>query len=554
SNITVTITDAGSLTATESFTLTVSSINDAPAITAIDDQITNEDTAITSISLTVTDIETAGCSHGITFASSVTSLIPVENISYTCSADTFYLSITPVSNQSGSSNITITITDAGSLTATESFTLTVSSINDTPAITTIDNQITNEDTAITSISFTVTDVETAGCSHGITFDSSDTALIPVENISYTCSAGIFYLSITPVSNQSGSSNITVTITDAGSLTATESFTLTVSSINDAPVITTIDNQITNEDTAISSLSFTVTDAETAGCAHGITFASSDTSLVPVENISYTCSAGVFYLSITPVTNQSGNSTITITVTDAGSLTATESFILTVTSVNDTPVIGTINGQTTNEDTQKQFLFTLSDIESGACGFNVSFASSNPSLITDITYYCENGNHEITAIPIPDQNGIATITVTATDSGGLTTATTFDLTVTSINDTPQIGLISNQTIDEDTTIEALELTATDAETVGCSLGISIVSSNTSLISNSSISYTCSGDTFYLSLTPTLNQTGNATISITVTDPDAMTATQSFALTVTSVNDTPVISTISDLNTNEDTAIN
>ncbi|KPA15610.1 hypothetical protein MHK_004183, partial [Candidatus Magnetomorum sp. HK-1] len=209
----------------------------------------------------------------------------------------FYLSITPVSNQSGSSNITVTITDAGSLTATESFTLTVSSINDAPVITTIDNQITNEDTAITSISLTVTDIETAGCSHGITFASSDISLIPVENISYTCSADIFYLSITPVSNQSGSSNITVTITDAGSLTATESFTLTVSSINDAPSITAIDNQITNEDTAISSISFTVTDTETAGCSHGITFDSSDISLIPVENISYTCSAGIFYLSI-----------------------------------------------------------------------------------------------------------------------------------------------------------------------------------------------------------------------------------------------------------------
>jgi hypothetical protein len=59
-------------------------------------------------------------------------------------------------------------------------------------------------------------------------------------------------------------------------------------------------------------------------------------LIPVENISYTCSAGVFYLSMTPVSNQSGNATITITITDAGNLTAAESFILTVNEINDPP--------------------------------------------------------------------------------------------------------------------------------------------------------------------------------------------------------------------------
>ncbi|KPA09817.1 hypothetical protein MHK_009980, partial [Candidatus Magnetomorum sp. HK-1] len=324
---------------------------------------TDEDTAISSISFTVTDVETAGCSHGITFDSSDTALIPVENISYTCSAGMFYLSITPATNESGNSTITITVIDAGNLTTTESFILTVNSVNDTPIITSVGNHTTDEDTAISSISFTITDVETAGCSHSITFDSSDTALIPVENISYTCSAGEYYLSITPATHQSGNSTITITATDAGNLTATESFILTVNPVNDTPAITSIDNQTTDEDTAISSISFTVTDVETAGCIHGITFDSSDTALIPVENISYTCSAGEYYLSITPATNQSGNSTITITVIDAGNLTTTESFILTVNSVNDTPAITSIDNQTTDEDTAiSSISFTVTDVE------------------------------------------------------------------------------------------------------------------------------------------------------------------------------------------------
>ncbi|KPA18637.1 hypothetical protein MHK_001145, partial [Candidatus Magnetomorum sp. HK-1] len=57
-----------------------------------------------------------------------------------------------------------------------------------------------------------------------------------------------------------------------------------------PDISSIDDQTTNEDTAISSISFTVTDVETADCGFDITFASSDTTVIPIENISYTCNS------------------------------------------------------------------------------------------------------------------------------------------------------------------------------------------------------------------------------------------------------------------------
>ncbi|ETR64805.1 MAG: hypothetical protein OMM_15320, partial [Candidatus Magnetoglobus multicellularis str. Araruama] len=146
----------------------------------------------------------------------------------------------------------------------------------------------------------------------------------------------------PSANQYGNSSITITVTDAGNLTATESFIMTVNGVNDTPEMTSIENQITDEDTATRSISFTVTDIETAGCSHGITFGSSDITLIPVENICYTCSAGVFYLSITPATNKSGFSTITITATDAGSSTATETFLLLVNSVRNPISIPTLN--------------------------------------------------------------------------------------------------------------------------------------------------------------------------------------------------------------------
>ncbi|KPA10410.1 hypothetical protein MHK_009385, partial [Candidatus Magnetomorum sp. HK-1] len=555
--ITITITDAGNLTATESFNVTVNEINDTPALTSIDPQITDEDTAINSLSFTVTDIETAGCSHGITFASSDIELIPVENISYTCSAGIFYLSMTPVSNQSGHATLTITISDAGNLTATESFEITVSEINDPPTMTSIDSQTIDEDTVIEALEFTVTDIETAGCSHGISFASSDIGLIPVENISYTCSADIFYLSITPVSNQSGHASLTITITDAGNLTATESFEMTVNEINDPPAMTPINPQTIDEDTVIEALEFTVTDNETAGCSHGITFDSSDIGLIPVENISYTCSADIFYLSITPVSNQSGHASLTITITDAGNLTATESFEITVNEINDPPTMTSINPQTIDEDTVIEALeLTVTDIETAGCSHGISFASSDTGLIPveNISYTCSAGIFYLSMTPVSNQSGHASLTITITDAGNLTATESFEMTVNEINDPPAITSIDSQTIDEDTVIEALEFTVTDNETAGCSHGISFASSDTGLIPVENISYTCSAGIFYLSMTPVSNQSGHASLTITISDAGNLTATESFEMTVNEINDPPTMTSIAPQTTNEETEIN
>ncbi|ETR65001.1 MAG: hypothetical protein OMM_06151 [Candidatus Magnetoglobus multicellularis str. Araruama] len=81
-------------------------------------------------------------------------------------------------------------------------------------------------------------------------------------------------------------------------------------------------------------------------------------------------------------------------------------------------------------------------------------------------------------------------------------------------------------------------------------VSESSSNLTLVS--SIILEGTGENRTISLTPTSNENGTATISLSVTDGE-LTATTSFALTVNAVNDSPIISSIANQTIDEDSSL-
>src|SRR5439155_25831327 len=135
----------------------------------------------------------------------------------------------------------------------------------------------------------------------------------------------------------------------GSATASDTFLLTVTPANNTPpVISDIADQTTAEDTSTGPISFTVGDAETAAASLVVSGSSSNPTLVPDANIAFGGSGANRTVTVTPAANQSGTATVTVTVSD-GSLTSSDTFVLTVTAVNDAPTISDIADQTTNED-------------------------------------------------------------------------------------------------------------------------------------------------------------------------------------------------------------
>jgi VCBS repeat-containing protein len=153
----------------------------------------------------------------------------------------------------------------------------------------------------------------------------------------------------------------------------------------------------------------------------------------------------------------------VTVSD-GQAGDSESLFLTVTLVNDAPVLTSIGPQTMDEDTILSIELSASDVEDSSLVF--MSVSENPMNVS-----AEIEGNTLILTPVLNFYGTANITVTVSDNEA-TDSEQIVLTVLSINDSPianddSYGMLQNDTlvvtVDEgllanDTDLEDVSLTA------------------------------------------------------------------------------------------------
>jgi predicted outer membrane repeat protein len=446
-------------------------ISGAPTISDIADTATNEDTPTGNINFTVSDLETPAASLLVTATSGNQTLVPNANISLGGADGNRTINITPAANQNGSALITVTVTDGGNLTATDTFTLTVNPVNDAPTISDIANTSTNEDTPTGNINFTVSDIDNSAASLIVSASSDNQTLVPNANITLGGSGSNRTINIAPAANQNGSALITVTVTDPGDLSGSDTFTLTVNPVNDAPTVSDIPDTTINEDTTTGNINFTVSDLESPAGSLIVTASSNNQTLVPDANITLGGSGGNRTINITPAANQNGSAIITVVASD-GSLTGQDTFTLTVNPVNDAPTVSDISNTSTDEDTPTGNInFTVSDVDNPAGSLVVTGSSDNQTLVpnANISFGGSGANRTINITPAQSQFGSATITVIVSD-GALTGQDTFVLTVNPI------------TFIVDNTSDNPALSACTAAANDCSLRGAIAAANASAANN------------------------------------------------------------------------
>ncbi|NDB65950.1 MAG: tandem-95 repeat protein, partial [Euryarchaeota archaeon] len=396
---------------------------------------------------------------------------------------------------------------------TVTFDLNVSSVNDAPVLTQIGNQETLEDESL-QLSLSAFDVDQDALTFGATVQSGQvTATVTGTN-----------LVLTPAANWSGIASIEVTVNDGNGGTDSEVFDLEVIKTNDLPVLATIGNQSTEEDTTLQ-INLSASDSD----GDDLIFTAVVNSGDVVASVTGTV------LSLVPGADWSGLANISITLDDGNGGTATEVIDLNVTPVNDAPVLALIGEQTTDEDITLSIPLVATDVEGDVLSFIVEVNSG------DVT--ASINGQELVLVPTAQWSGTASITVIVDDGVGGTVSETFDLIVNAVNDAPVLAEIGEQTTLEDSPI-TLALSGTDTEQDPLTFSAEVVSGNVS----------ADVDGTELSLMPDLDWSGIATIIVTLSDGNGGTDEETFDLVVTPVNDDPVLDNIDNQITNEDVPLN
>ena len=219
--------------------------------------------------------------------------------------------------------------------------------------------------------------------------------------------------------------------------------------------------------------------------------------------------------VTTTGEAAGTATITITARDPGGLTATQTMAVTVEAVNSPPTItGTVEDQTLNVgDT---FTADVAGLFTDPDGDALTFAATSSDAAV-ATASVSGDTLTVEAVA----EGSATVTVSATDTGDLSAEVAFTVTVEQPNRAPEVAdAIPAQTLQiGDTLPLVVSMYFTDPD--GDELSYEAVSSVTDVVEALAM-----GDTVQLAAM----MAGSATVAVTVSDPEGLTAEQEFSVTV------------------------
>ncbi|KPA17908.1 Dystroglycan-type cadherin-like domain protein, partial [Candidatus Magnetomorum sp. HK-1] len=531
-SIKVTATDAASSSISDTFALTVNNVNDSPTIvTEIPDQTIKQD-EIFNFTVDENTFEEVDAGDILTYTSTLENgeTLP-QWLTFNISAMNF--SGTPTNDDIGSISIKITATDTSLESAYDIFIITINNINDAPILVQeIPDQSVNQDEnfsfALNENTFDDIDVEDV---------LSYSAILENENsiplwLSFNAETKIF--SGTPSNEDIGILAIKVIATDTSKLSVSDIFYLTIVNINDAPtLVNPIQDYTVNEDEefVITLDENTFVDID-QGDILAYTATNENGSILEIFD------PQTRTFSATPVNENVGDITITVTATDQSGESAEDQFVITIVNINDPPIIlHNIENQTANEDIAISFTFkedTFLDFDKN--DYLAYSASLEDDSQLPLWLSFDPEQKLFSGTPTNDDVGIIQVKVTATDQSYTSAFQTFDLTVLNENDAPI--LVNN--IPDQEAIEDVYFSFTfDDNTFNDIDKEDILIYTASLDNNNQLPHWLNLDaiTGEFSGRPGNNDVGVIQINVVATDKSFASVSDAFVLTVINANDSP-----------------
>lgn len=208
--------------------------------------------------------------------------------------------------------------------------------NTVPSITSLNDATIKEGQSLNNISFQISDEETGAYDLVVTASSSNEAIVPSTNLVVTGYGSNRLLSVTPIAGVQGQVTITLMVSD-GVQTKEEAFLLTIIE-KEAPEITAVDNQSINIGGSTDIIEFVVTDEIYEADLLQVSATSSNQDLIPNTNIILGGTGGNRTIQLTALPDKSGETVITIEVTDAGGHKGKITFSITVSDLTPPNIV------------------------------------------------------------------------------------------------------------------------------------------------------------------------------------------------------------------------
>ncbi|WP_172405219.1 tandem-95 repeat protein, partial [Vibrio parahaemolyticus] len=475
------IVTSGGVSESTTVSVDVTPVNDAP-VAKDDTAITDEDTPVT-IDVLPNDNDIDGDKLSIQSASVPEAQGKVEIVDGK-------LVFTPAENFNGDAEITYTVTD-GELTDEAKVAVTVNPVNDAPtikvdAVESLTEDAVNTDTVVATLTVRDTDTPEDQLTVSLENNSNGHFVLVGDEVKLT-QAGVDAVNNDELDLKD--LTISASVSDGVNPTASDSDSLVVNRVNDAP---TVENAIADQVLAEDFDAYTIDLNE----VFKDTDSSLEFSVSGNNSIQIALVNGV--ATITPTTDWNGKETITFTAKDPSGESVSQTVDFTVapvadivadkaTVVEDTPTIIKVLGNDTFEGNDKV----------------VSLDTNNGPVNGTVSV---NPDGSVTYTPNDNYHGTDSFTYIVT-SGGVSESTTVSVDVTPVNDAP-VAKDDIATTQEDTAV-TIDVLPNDSDVDGDKLSIE----SASVPKEQGTVEVVDGK---LVFTPAENFNGDAEITYTVTD--------------------------------------
>jgi hypothetical protein len=516
-SVVIAVRDPGNATDSERITINVTAApNQPPVLDPIPDQLVDEG-ATKDYLITAADPE----GHALTF---VQSQGWPSWATLTDNGDgTATLHLAPdfmAAVGSPYAGLTVGVTD-GTNTVTDTFDIVVTDVNQPPVLDPIGDHTVAEG-ATKDIAITAIDVD----GDALSFAAGPLPLLPF--VTFTDNGdGTAKLHLAPGFTDAGSYQLTIAVTDlvAGNPPASETITITVTSTNQAPVLTPVPDQTVAEG-ATKDVTIKATDPD----GDALTFVQSQGWPSWATLTDNKDGTATLHLAPDYAASASSPYVLQVGVTDL-SATVTDTFAVVVTDTNRPPVLDPIGNQALDEGTTKSITIRATDPDGDPLVF-VAGPTPFPSFVT----FTDNGDGTATLDLAPGYTdaGSYPFMIGVTDGVNAPVTEAFTITVGDINAPPVLAPIGAQTVDEGAT-KTIAITASDIDGDSLTFGIGTHPSWVALTDN--------GDgTATLTLTPGYTDAGGPfTVRIGVTD-GTDSDYEDVSITVLDANAPPVLAPI------------